>query len=289
MDENPSAGHPLAHEQEELLRELVIRLTSYPGDPTLRNPQVLVGKLPENLPVTLPIPEKSHVLGTLMPSPQSLQVVLDVPLSEQEVFDFYETQLRAAGWQPPEPDGFSRGGFVQRPFSAYYQHPSGADLTLLASCGKHGPTDVRLRLDWSEQARARLLQRRREHGPGLYEIFPPLRPPAEAHIMSSGGGSSSLDHCDTSAVIELDQAMNPADLATHYATQLECAGWTRIGAWHGEQAAWNVWSVRDKDNEPWLAACFVLKLAGEKLRYHLFLLADWQSKSGSSDPSSGRT
>ena len=53
-----------SRQNEELLRELALRLATFPGDPRVMNPQLFVGELPQHLPVEIPLPENSHVLGS---------------------------------------------------------------------------------------------------------------------------------------------------------------------------------------------------------------------------------
>ena len=69
MDENiPTPQN--STERETLLRDLVIRLSAFAGDPRVGNPQLLVGELPQSLPVEIPLPERSRVVGTLIRGPQ---------------------------------------------------------------------------------------------------------------------------------------------------------------------------------------------------------------------------
>ncbi len=64
---------------EALLQELALRLLIQPFESRPQNPQLLVGRLPENLPVEIPQPEGSRLLGSLMRNPEIVDVVLDVP------------------------------------------------------------------------------------------------------------------------------------------------------------------------------------------------------------------
>jgi hypothetical protein len=276
MSEEGSTLPSAADEREELLRKLALRLATYPSDPSVSNPQLLVGQLPENLPVTLPIPPNSRVLGSLIRGPQSLQVLLDVPLSGAEIRNFYQSELTTAGWQAPEiPRGFHERGFVHSTsmsYITYWRGTRGPELGIQIFPEEYAYTDVRLRLDADKRSPAWHMR----HHHNIYEMLPLLYPPAGAQQHGGGGGGNNED-VHTSAVVELKEAMNIVDLATHYTKQLEQAGWTLTDIETGQQSAWSVWSFRDKDDEPWQAAFFVMRLPGQKQKYELYLHASWDS------------
>jgi hypothetical protein len=78
-------------EREDLLQELALRLASYPGDPRNEDPQLLVGKLPDKLAISVPMPEGSRVLGTLIRGAESLNVLfllLLIELDQLKVLDY---------------------------------------------------------------------------------------------------------------------------------------------------------------------------------------------------------
>jgi hypothetical protein len=283
MNEQDSALPSSANEREELLRKLALRLAIYPSDPSVSNPQLLVGQLPENLPVALPIPPNSRVLGSLIRGPQSLQVLLDVPLSEEEIRNFYQTELTAAGWEVPEmPRGFHEGGFVHSMpiYITFWRGTRGPELRVQVFRGELSYTDVRLHLDAVKRSPAWHM-RARHHD--IYAVLPLLYPPSGAQQHGGGGGGNNED-VHTSATVELREAMNTADLVVHYTKQLEQAGWTLTGSETSQQSAWSAWSFRDKDNEPWQAAFFVMKLPGQRRRYEVYLHAIWDGAQSQSSP-----
>jgi hypothetical protein len=76
--------------REDLLRELALRLSTYPGDPRNDDPQLLVGQLPDNLAIPVPMPENSRLIGTLIRGPENIDVILDSALSPAAVMSFYK-------------------------------------------------------------------------------------------------------------------------------------------------------------------------------------------------------
>lgn len=52
------------------------------------------------------------------------------------------------------------------------------------------------------------------------------------------------------ATLDLDAPMDLAELAAHYATQLERAGWTRNTEEQSGPIVLNTWTFRDEDDQP---------------------------------------
>lgn len=260
---------------ENLLYKLALRLATFPGDPDLENPQLIVGNVPQSLPFNIPFPAGSNILGSLIRSPRSLQIVLDAPPPRKEVNDFYERELKAAGWQVPEDDARRHsGGFAHQGFSnvtfLHLVHSSGVAAAIQISDGENGMSAVRLNLNQnaqSAQARRRRLQR------PFSQVLPSLVPPKGA-IQRSAGGSSGEDNTNSSATLRLDKIWDIATLAKHYTDQLTQAGWTQIDGELAGHAAWSAWGFQTDDNEEWQAAFHLFQLPGEQIRYHLSLHAE---------------
>jgi hypothetical protein len=98
---------------EAALREFVGRALHYPSPEGTEGTTVLIGALPESLPLELPIPEGSRVIGSTIRDQQmgGTEVILDVDMAPDAVLTFYQEQLLQAGWEnaPQQPYG---GGFV---------------------------------------------------------------------------------------------------------------------------------------------------------------------------------
>jgi hypothetical protein len=269
---------------EDLLYKLALRLSTFPGASRVDQPKLLVEKLPEALPVHIPFPQGSHVLGSLIRDAQSLQILLDVPLTAPEVSDFYQHELTTNGWSSPEDaDGMGpRGGFLHSGihgmhnirYSAY-EHDSGWSLNVQIAGEEQGLTDVRLQINRNN--RSMNSRRRRRHHDDMFSILPSLVPP-EGASQQGGGSSGGDDRVSTTATLELQKAWDVTDLTRHYTEQLRQASWTPIAAEQTEHAAWSTWTFRDKEGEEWLAAFYLFQLAGENIRYQLTLLADWKEK-----------
>ena len=92
MSENPTPG------EIDLLEKLALGLLVYPGDPRASKPRLFLGKIPENFPIEVPMPEQSRVVGTLARSETQVEIVLESDLKPEEVISFYRAQLTSLGW-----------------------------------------------------------------------------------------------------------------------------------------------------------------------------------------------
>lgn len=97
---------------EESLREFVQRYFSpiYPGAGD-NEKRILIGSLPDDLPIDLPLPEGARVVATVMESSAFTLVILDALQTPDEVEAFYAQSLADLGWQPA-PEHQPGGGFV---------------------------------------------------------------------------------------------------------------------------------------------------------------------------------
>ena len=280
-----------SHNTETQLHELALRLTSYPGDPNTRNPHLLVGRVPDEFPSDIPLPDNSRMLGSLIKSTEYLEVVLDTSLPAEEVFHFYNEHLLNVGWQTFEQlqgdqQPVQQRGFASTPTSGqgtiaiYCKGASGPTLRIHAAVGNNGLTDVRLEVDKRNNSPcARVSRIRWEQSlrtGGVSDLIPLLVAPKGARQKSRGAGNSS-EFAYTSALLETD-----ADLATlnmHYAMQLEMAGWTRTAEGLSGPLAWQTWTFADEDQQPWNGQFFILKSQDKAHLHYLYIQVDWANAS----------
>jgi hypothetical protein len=100
---------------EDALRELAVRLLTFHhsllvAGQQVQEPQLLVGQLPPDLPVELPLPEGSRLLGSL--AVENPMIAIETHLAGEDVVTFYRERLTTAGWTVPEHFGPPQGGFV---------------------------------------------------------------------------------------------------------------------------------------------------------------------------------
>lgn len=279
MTENPSSSE----ENAALVRELALRLLAPPFDPEAQQPQLLVGQLPAALPFDLPLPDGCRIVGTFIRSPETIQIVLDTAQLPAQVMTFYTEKMQALGWSEPDFSHRHRqheGGFV------HTMHPSLASTTLCK--GRHGPAlfiSTSRGQDEGKQTEVRLhLDRRSRNSPcgqsseifrGVRSLIPALEPPPGGRQWGGAGGGSDSDSASTSATLDMQSDMALPLLASHYAHQLEQAGWQRTGEGSSGPMAWHTWEFSDRENERWQGVFTLLEIPGMTRKYYLQVHINW--------------
>ena len=253
-------------DDESAIQELAIRLLapSYPGAPDVENTKIFVGTLPDEMPVSLPMPEDARILGSVVKGEQGVDVVLDVNQTPEQVLDFYRENMADDNWS--EIGGFEpAGGFapdVDRiTLCRGAWNPS---VTISAYEVEDGLTDVRLNVDtnpnWSPCRQSKILENWMKPLPKLETT-----PDAE-HLRDCFSGSGST--VTSTATLETD--MNSTALEEYYADQLKEANWTYIESGQCGPAAWSTWKVMDEDGLKWNGQFIALEVPGtEKKRFVL--------------------
>jgi hypothetical protein len=283
------------------LLELALRLATYPDDSRTQNAQLLPGQLPDQLPVDIPFPEGSRVLGSLIRNPESINVLLDTHLSPEEVLTLYRQRMQAAGWQTTDIYIPNRGGFMSSGSRSrggnetFYQglrdpvltvnalgsstvwgddgnrNRSGPALTINAFTGKRNLTDVRLNLEMNgpfppgppPHMRGRLSR-------NIFSLLPALEAPEGANQMGGGGGSSPNS---AHAEVTLETNTDLSTLAAHYKTQLEQAGCVITEEGQNGPLAWNTWTLTE-DDEQWHGFFFILKELDQEYYLNMRMKSD---------------
>jgi len=235
---------------EAALREFVGRALHYPSPEGAEGTTVLIGALPESLPLELPIPEGSRVIGSTIRDQQmgGTEVILDVDMAPDAVLTFYQEQLLQAGWEnaPQQPYG---GGFVSAswPTATFCLNQDEAQIYLSAFEIPGKGTDVRLNIQSPVQYSACDPE---TYGPtdDASAMIPQLASPGGS-VVQSGGSSSGDGMADTSAVLQTE--LSPGELASQYADQLAEIGWTQVGQEAAPELAWSSWSTTDEEGRAW--------------------------------------
>jgi hypothetical protein len=267
-----------------LLRELALRLATYPADPRVDDPQLLVGQIPPNLSIEVPIPAGSRILGSLLRSKENIDIVLDCALSPDEVVQFYKERLAAAGWNELETMRPHHGGFVHSGMPMLLNHivfcggTQGPAFTVNASEGKNSRTNVRIELNGSSEfspcAQPNRMPYRMMHRQ-FQDLIPPLYPPKGARQQGGWGGGGS-SHWHSNSTLEANADL-PA-LAAHYNSQLAQGGWTLSGEGQSGPLARSTWTFQDEDKEPWRGLFFILGVPGKDRHYVLEIRIDWDKE-----------
>jgi hypothetical protein len=185
-------------------QELAARLleSHFPYEVAKRRPRIFAGRLPDDSPFELPIPDGFVLVGSVVSEQprgrRMVEVVLDTDLPAPRVRDAYRNLLSDSGWteelQARHPGGFVRGprGFLislslvlprsSRPLVSELRglpalfRSDARQLSLIVSAEERRgvPTEVRLRLITGRNPATH----RRRNNPEALFVMPLLTPPA---------------------------------------------------------------------------------------------------------------
>lgn len=272
---NENSSNPNLNESD--LLELALRLTIYPNDPHTQNAQLLPGKLPDKLPVEIPIPEGSRVLGSLIRNPESIEMLLDTYLPPEQVLTFYRQRMETMGWQTTDIFQPNRGGLMPAGARSrggnetfykglrdpshtvsglgissawvdeFNRNRSGPVLTVNAYPGKGNMTDLRLNLNMQGPFPPGPPRHMRRHlSRNIVTLLPALEAPEESNLTGGGsGGSLNGAHSE----ITLETNIGLSTLVAHYKAQLEQAGCVLIEESQDGPFAWITWTLKDGDKQ----------------------------------------
>lgn len=275
---NFSQGNPViegADEDREGALALLLRLLGRgfpmgPGENTAH--RVVVGKLPDVLPVAIPLPDGARVLGSLVHGNRYATVVLDADQTAEQVLEFYRQRLRAEGWTVAEQPGM-HGGFAHSMFQpplTFCRGSHGPSLAVQATAIEGGPADVRLNLNNDPRSSPCGANARRHHD--IFSLIPTLTPPLgseQSALGGSGGDGSSLTNATLHTSLDL------AAIVAHYSDQLTASGWTQRDAGQEGLTAWSAWTFRDEDGEEWRGLFYALRRPGLADQYLLCVRVEW--------------
>jgi len=228
----------------EALRALALRLIApyFPTNPPTQEPQLFVARLPPHLPVTIPLPQDSRLVGSCIDRQTGATILLDVATGPEGLFAYYHNELLAGGWtrieQPPRLGGFRLG---RRPPSryeggTYCWSVQGPALTVQAIAPPNRLTEVRILLHTDPLQTPCAAP---GDPPGSQPLLPDLAAPLEAELIPrSSGGGGNYARAEAQLATDLDLA----SVVAHYARQLEHAGWKRRVEEARGPYLWSTWS-----------------------------------------------
>lgn len=264
-------------ESDQLLLTLTRCLLSspYPGG-RAEDVQILVGELPANLPIALPLPQNASVIGSLVRLGHSAQIVLDVDQSVKAVVAFYREQLVSASWR--ELDSPIRFGGFSFPSEAanliFCKSQRGPALTVTCNEITGALTEVRLNLQLDARHTPCAMVSMR--GGPLMPPIPNLRTPAGARWRGGGSGGGGSD--DWHSTVNLETDLDAAALIAHYNEQLQSVGWNLRDQGRSGSSAWSAWRFSDDQHNLWAGVLIILDSigkTGERFAYlHVELLPE---------------
>ena len=237
------------------LRELLLRIALPPPGHNPRDEalQLVAGRLPEGLPITLPLPPGSRVLGSLVTGSR-MTIYLSSRTRPRPLLDFYREQLSFPVWtffgELPQWGGFlpqwlPDPAMLEPVTGQFCSEVGGPGVTVMAQVRRVGATEARITVEadpirtpcGNSMAAADYHRRPCAQLPVL--VAPPESDFVEAEGFTGGGTDRTIRG---EARGYLYTAMDLEAVAAHYGRQFEAAGREREAEGRDDVVAWSTWS-----------------------------------------------
>ena len=234
-----------------------------------------VNQLPPALPKGLSMPYGAIPLGGLS-TKRANMAVLALPLSPDEIRQFYAAALAKSDWYTPT-TGFPRTVFDSSAADANqpetYCHPkTGQEIVLTTRPGPDDTTLTHFRHQTSEafspcQANLSEIARRLErHYQRWQDIpVPTLSEPPESRVQRSNSGTGNDNFY---AEDYIRSPLTSTQLATHYIEQMRQSGWHLVSQGQTNKMAVSLWQMTTAAGQDWQG---ILKITAQ------FQPSDWHA------------
>lgn len=207
-------------------------------------PRLYIRSLPRELENEVPLPKGSELLLSIDRG-AATEVIASVPLPGDSARAEIERALMAKGWlRAPSPMAvMTRGGLMPPQMNLTaprYLCRAGNDMVNVyatPSVGRANSSDVRIAFQnegppCTQQDRAAQVAARQASDP--FAMFPQLMaPPQATYCMSNSGGGNT-----STSGFPMTIPLTPAEILTHYASQMERAGWRTVTQPALVEASW---------------------------------------------------
>lgn len=257
--QNESISNESVMVGEPATEELANRLlqVAYMGGPELTQAELLPGKLPEQMPVDLPIPNGSRIVGSEILEDIGITVVMDVAMTPDEALDFYRDALVPQNWTETDIMGMERG-FIGGSGSTIFCKGARDPSVMVSAYALENGTDLRLDISTDPYYSPCSMAEPTD----WMEPMPKLSAPKDAVISNQNYMGGWGNQVTVSAEIETE--LDSSALAIHYADQLKAANWTAVSSKECGPASWSTWSFEDEEGISWDGFLIALDLAGSE-------------------------
>ncbi|MBE9215599.1 hypothetical protein IQ247_23515 [Plectonema cf. radiosum LEGE 06105] len=273
-----TVAQPANNQDEMIPRKIVERLLRLNRVDYYRGgrSQLLIGKVPDNLPVEIPQPAQAEILGSIKRSEDYYEIALDIPQSATQVKSFYENQLTQKGWKQQE-DMSPKRAFATSITQIdenlnYCKSEKGPALQLNLNQSEDTFTEVSISLNTNQSdSTCRYLIRGL---PFSFTKTPILKPPANTTVIPKPIGGFSSEFSNSMATLESQLTLE--QLHQHYMNQMQQAGWQKIADTKNIQTTLSMWSLKDKDNNNWQGIMTIKPIEGNQKQYlaNLIIMQD---------------
>ena len=246
-------------------QELVAALLTGFVAPGPGMPEIVVGRIPDEIPFAVPVPANARVVGAIS-RPTFGTLVLSVPERPLEAMKAYRELLRRTGW---DDRGREHGTGFEPPRSLHSgTFCQGESRSINTGAAERSDKETFLQVRYQEASgRSLCEQRQSDHPRSDRGPMPTLYPPEKTSIVdaSVGGG---MNYSEASARLETD--LSPAQLVAHYGAQLRADGWAPRSDPSGKEVAAQHWSIEDRRGKSWVAVLIALRIPNSEHRQTLF-------------------
>lgn len=256
---------------DERLRALTLRLVApYTGITdsagAMQTPQLIVGGIPDNLPLSIPQPPKATLLGSLRAnnSTEETRIFFDVEDTSVSIIDFYIKALKTQGfsiWTPNPPYIMADPHLNGIIFCRTETDPVEVDVSTVTL--ENQPVQLQLNIQIDPRATPCLFPRTAYPGPFSQTMMPALTLPKDAisgldlTLNSTGSSGASASTGEGNQSIRFYTNLSVAEVAESYAKQLASAGWTKAAETNTDQVAWSRWTKTDQFDGEWAGVLLI--------------------------------
>jgi hypothetical protein len=244
---------------EELARRLLSPGALQPGAETIR---LLPGAIPDGLPLPIPQPPGSRLLGSTIQGTErhtsSVTVMLDAVGSAPDLLVFYEEEFARLGFHPPPPNiapglpgerlfNYVPEGMVVTGYRGFCPSQVGLFLSTSVQTQPTGLSEVRVTISPTPRSCGQPPEPPVGEWP-RGSFLPWLQAPPGVQL-SPGGMGYGTDHAENT--YRLITTLSSAAIEARFAQQLAAEGWVRQRGRDDGPVAWSQWEAGRVQSPRW--------------------------------------
>lgn len=250
----PQPGRITIEGDETLLKSFVERWMNLDYSGVGAGATLLLGQLPKDLPLDLPLPEGARVIGSVTNEVLGgAQLYLTLPFTPTQAIAYLTAELADDSFQPlkfPDDalDVFKPATLPQQ--AMLCSEPLGVSLSIhtAQSPDDASQSDVVIALTTYQDDACKAMLYPQTDG---QKLLPSLIAPAGAQIGGGSGGGSGGSNTSAYAQINISIDLSASELAEHYNALLRQAGWTLLKQSASDDVAWSSWQFEDERQRVW--------------------------------------
>jgi hypothetical protein len=224
-----------------------------------RDAMVLVGRMPDDLAMSLPLPAGGRLVGSSETIDDgTVRLIVNSPLSLSHTVDFYRDRFSAAGWQEQSTSpGADQEGFIRQDPTMFVlmKRDEGLRVTARAGVSPDASVDVHFTVNVAHGDVGEYTPANDRH---VSRALPRLSPPP-------GGRQEpvtlwhSIGSIRTRSAAHLETYLDATRVMSHYGEQLRRIGWEQRSIETDGLLSWSTWAVSARDHAAPTGRLFVLR------------------------------